>query len=350
MTNDVLDLPTELVLAEVRGSTGVITLNRPKALNALNREMVLAITAALEAWADDPAIDQVVVYSTAKHFCSGGDMRFLRDETNAGRSEAIEEFLEPEYRMNALIANYPKPYVALMNGIVMGGGAGISVYGSHRVITPRTALSMPESKIGFVNDVGMSHVLQNLPGHESVGLGIYLGLTGYRLTAADLMEVGLGTHLVESLDGLLDEIVASGLGAIEARAIEPEKSSLPEIYDQVDRVFAAPWPEIEQNLGELEPDLRASVDEMLIGASPTSLVTSAEAFLANQGKDLVDASENERVLGGFIGRHNDFDEGVRAVLVDKSGDAKFSERVDPEIIRALLDDRESRLGLEKYRK
>ncbi|WP_018297534.1 3-hydroxyisobutyryl-CoA hydrolase [Corynebacterium lubricantis] len=322
------------VKVTVEKSTGILTLDRPKALNSLNDEMMTLITDALIAWKDDPAIEQVVIRSDAKHFCAGGDVRTIRDQVLAEDFQPVDDFFAYEYNTNLMISEYPKPYIALMNGLTMGGGLGVSAHGSHRVITSDSWASMPEINIGFITDVGISHLFQHLPGHPSLALGKFLGLTGYRLKAADMIETGLATHHVESFDGLLEAIIEKGVSAIEEAAIAPSASpELPSLYDGIEAQFQGSWEEIEQNL---HGDLKELVDKLTSQASPSALVAATELFEANSQLDLAGSLDNEGALGSFMRREPDFAEGVRAVLVDKDQDPHFAEAGPAERYRAVL--------------
>ncbi|OEX98281.1 3-hydroxyisobutyryl-CoA hydrolase [Corynebacterium sp. BCW_4722] len=325
------------VLTEIRGTTGVITLDRPKALNSLNTEMVDIIKEALEKWRDDDAIEQVVVQSSGKHFCAGGDVRAVRDSVLEGNLEEVERFFADEYAMNVDIANYPKPYIALCNGVVMGGGMGISAHASHMVVTEDAFASMPEMFIAYITDVGMSWKLQNLPKRPSQSLGTFLGLTGYRMSADDMLATGLASHKVASLDGVLDGIVEKGIGYLDEVALEQGESELEQLIDGAEQTFTGPWEEIQANLERAPEEFRTKVDELMVGAAPSALVAAAELFAANAGKPLEEAIANEDELGKAIYREPDFAEGVRAVLVDKTKDADFAPQPSPEKYREILN-------------
>lgn len=320
----------------VRQSTGVITLDRPEALNSINPEILFPVIDALETWRDDEGVEQVVVKSSGKHFCAGGDVRRVREQVLAGNHAEADEFFAREYEMNLMISQYPKPYISLISGVVMGGGLGLSAHGSHIVITPDAFASMPEMNIGFFTDVGMSHRLQNLPKNPSLDLGMFLALTGYRLKADDMMATGLATHLVESLDGLAERIIAEGPGVLEEVAIEPGESELEKLYPLIRGAFSAPWPQIKKNI-ESTPELAEIVEPLIVHASPSSLVASAELMLANSKRDLAGSLENEIRLGKKLRQETDFLEGVRAVLVDKSNDARFAPEPGPEEYRDVLE-------------
>src|SRR5215472_9140593 len=183
------------ILCERRGTAGVVTLNRPQALNAVTHDMVRSLWHWLETWARDPAVTRIVITASGQRaFSAGGDIRVLHDLGRAGRQEDALPFWRDEYRLNTFIKGYPKPYVALIDGITMGGGVGLSIHGSHRVAGDRFVFAMPEAGIGFFPDVGATFVLPRLPGE----LGLYLALTGERLDAADGVLSGIATHRVAS--------------------------------------------------------------------------------------------------------------------------------------------------------
>jgi enoyl-CoA hydratase len=188
------------VLVRVSGSCGRITLNRPRALNALTLEMVNIMHAALMTWAHDVSIQFVLVDGAGERgLCAGGDIRAMYNAVIADRRDLATDFFRNEYRLNYLISRYPKPYVALMDGIVMGGGIGISAHASHRIVTERSELAMPETAIGFVPDVGGTHLLGTAPDE----LGTYLALTGSRIGAADAVFCRLADTVVLSGDLLI---------------------------------------------------------------------------------------------------------------------------------------------------
>ena len=187
------------IILERKGRVGSVTLNRPKALNALTQPMVLDLDARLKEWSEDPAIAAVVVRGAAREdgrvpFCAGGDIRLLYGERDDPDRHFATVFYAQEYRLNTFIFRYPKPYVALIDGVVMGGGVGISIHGSRRVMTERALFAMPETGIGLFPDVGATYFLPRITGKA----GLYLGLTGARIGAADSLYLGLATHVVAS--------------------------------------------------------------------------------------------------------------------------------------------------------
>ena len=250
-----------------------------------------------------------------------------------GREAEVDAFFADEYAMNLKIANYPKPYIALCSGVIMGGGMGVSAHGSHMVVTEDAFASMPEMNIGYITDVGMSWLLQNLPKVPSQSLGAFLGLTGYRMSPDDMLATGLATHKVATLDGVLDGIVAQGPGYVDTIALGAGESELLSLTDDIDSAFHGPWVEIKRRLSG---ELAELVEQLTAQASPSSLVAAAELFAANAAQDLAGALDNERRLGAVMLREPDFAEGVRAVLVDKDHAPRFAPQPDPAKYRSVL--------------
>lgn len=344
---------SDTVHATVSGLSGRLTLDRPKALNSLDTTMVRAIAGALERWRADDAVAQVILDSAhPKAFCAGGDVRAVREAQLAGDFASGDEFFAVEYRMNAAIAEFPKPYLALIDGIAMGGGLGVSLHGSHRVVTERASAAMPEMAIGFVPDVGVSHLSQRTPvagGAADPAVARFLGLTGYRLDAAELLWAGWATHYIGSADipAFLRRADAAGVDAALAEfARDPAEAGEPALARwraEIDAVFGAgDYAAIEAALDapDRDPGFRAEVGRLLRPAAPTSLVAATELYRANLDVDLRTALGHELVIGGLLRRHHNFAEGVRAVLVDKDRAPRFDpERaasVDPAPYREAL--------------
>ena len=205
-----MNAPTPEILFERKGAAGLVTLNRPQALNAVTLGMVRALMRQLQEWRDDPAVTRVVVTAAGgRAFSAGGDIRALYDAGTSGRHAEMLAFYGEEYALNTVIKHYPKPYVALIDGICMGGGVGVSVHGSHRVAGDRYLFAMPEVGIGFFPDVGATWFLPRLPGE----LGAYCALTGDRLGAADAVAATIATHRVASC-----AVCRSGRGAVRRGA------------------------------------------------------------------------------------------------------------------------------------
>lgn len=335
---------TETVRSWVAGRVGRVELDRQQALNALDLTMIRALRRALDAWREDPAVEAVVVTGAGRAFCAGGDVRGVREQVLAGEAAEAEQFFVEEYALNAAIACYPKPYVAILDGVAMGGGLGVSVHGSVRVATERAVLAMPETAIGFAPDVGTSHVLPRLPG----ALGFAMALAGVRLDAPDALESGLATHYTDSADvpDLLDRLEQHGLSALETVTGRPAgPGSLAPVGDVIAHAFSAP--SVETVFARLDHDAddggpagewAAATAASLRTMSPTSLVTAHELLGAGATSSLAACLERERRAAHWlIGRH-DFAEGVRAVLVDKDRTPAWSPATLGEVDTAEIRD------------
>lgn len=309
----------DFIRFERRDAIGRILLDRPAVLNALDLAMFDALGRTLARWRDDPAIEAVVIRGNGRAFSAGGDITAVRRAALAGDAAANDLNYRTEYSLNALIASYPKPYVALIHGYCMGGGLGVAVHGSHRVVTASAQLAMPETAIGFFPDIGASEVLGKLPG----GLGVYLGLTGTRLGAADALATGLATHDVGDAD--LAEIEAAlvdraSIDATLARyACTPPAGTLASDRDAIDRCFGAPSSllQIVTNLeAEGSPWARDASQRLRAGA-PTSLALTLAMIRQGRELDLLTALRIEYLLAKELWRSPDFHEGVRAMVVEK---------------------------------
>jgi enoyl-CoA hydratase/carnithine racemase len=328
------------IVATRRGRIGHILLNRPKALNALDTPMLLAMTAALEQWHDDPHVHAVVCEGAGgRAFCAGGDIRAIRAYALAGDHRAVEEFFATEYALNAMIDEYPKPYIAIIDGVCMGGGIGLSVHGDMRVTSEASLFAMPETAIALFPDVGATFMLPRLPG----ALGMYLGLTGARLHGADAVHAGIATHFVPkaSIAGLADAIAADGVAAVGALAQTPAPFSLAPHRAAIDRCFGRD--SVAAIVAALEAEGTEWAAETLAAlrhVSPSAVLWSFEAIRRGAGSSLRGALAAELVLTRHISVHPEFHEGVRAMLVDKDRTPHWSparlEDVDPDAIRGLF--------------
>ncbi|MGW8482925.1 enoyl-CoA hydratase/isomerase family protein [Microbacterium sp. NPDC055903] len=310
------------VLVRAEGSLGRITLNRPEAINAIDLDMIRAIAAALEAWRSDTDIQIVVLDGEGRGLCSGGDVRALYDLVVAGRAEETSTFFREEYALDALIAEYPKPVVAFADGITMGGGIGLAGHAAIRIVTERSKLAMPETRIGFTPDVGGTYLLGRAPGR----LGEYLGLTGGVMDASDAIYTGFADHFVPSdrLDSLREALANRADPGTPSEIVllfdeTPEPSWLADERAWVDEVFAA------DSIGEIVDRLRARKEpaaaralETLSELAPTGLAVTLEAVREAREGELRAAlvGEYRRVLW-FAHHHPDLAEGIRAQLVDK---------------------------------
>ena len=305
------------ILFEKRGAVGLITLNRPKALNALNLAMVRAMRTQLDAWAGDPAVGCVVICGAGKRaFCAGGDIRAAAQSGREGTSYALD-FWREEYLLNAAIKHYPKPYLALMHGIAMGGGLGVSVHGTYRVADETSVFAMPETGIGFFPDVGGSYFLPRCPGE----IGMYLALTGARVGPADALYAGLATHLMraEEWPALLDRL-AEGRSPAELLSGSTSAAPLAEHRAAIDRIFAAP--SVEAILAALDAetdDWSRQTAATIRSKSPTSLKLAFRELREGWKLSFDDCLRMEFRLSSRILAGNDFYEGVRAALIDKDG-------------------------------
>ena len=337
------------VLFECRGAVGLITLNRPKALNALTHAMVVAMKARLDEWANDPEIGIVVIRGAGERaFCAGGDIRAIAESGRAGTSYALD-FWHDEYILNAAIKHYPKPYMALISGVAMGGGLGVSVHGNYRVVDETVKIAMPETGIGFFPDVGGSYFLSRCPGE----IGLYLALTGARLDAADALYAGIATHFVSSFDGLLDRL-ADGRAPEDVLAGLAKNSGKPSLAvhrAQIDRIFS--MDSVESVLAGLEEEgdeWSRETAATIRSKSPTSLKIAFREVRAGKNLSFDDCMRMEFRLSSRILSGEDFYEGVRAVIVDKDGaphwrHAKLDdvEHADVETYFAPLGEKELKL-------
>jgi enoyl-CoA hydratase len=324
-------MTTADVRFELRGPLALVTLDRPRALNALSHPMIRALDRQLVQWARDPAVQAVVIRGAGERaFCAGGDVRAVAEDARAareGRSNGAlsRDFFREEYTLNRRIHRYPKPYVALIDGLTLGGGAGLSVHGSHRIATERTEFAMPETAIGFFPDVGATWFLSRCPGQ----LGVFLALTGTRLRAGDLLAAGLATAFVPqaALATLVDEL-AGALGSGKARATvdavlarharAPEAPALSSVRDAIDRCFA--YDTVEQILAALAREGTRWASETIAtlhAMSPTSLKLALRLLRRGAGLELEAALAMEYRLSQACVAGHDFYEGIRAVLIDK---------------------------------
>ena len=311
---------TEL-FAEIEGRAGCITLNRPKALNALTYDQTLAIENAIDAWATNPDVQLVIIRGTGdRAMCAGGDVLTLYDKRNDGGAYA-SQFWRDEYRLNAKLGSYPKPVVALMDGIVMGGGIGLGGHASHRIVTERSALAMPETGIGLVPDVGGMWLLANAPGH----MGEYLGLLGERMGAGDALYAGFADTCVEG--ARLAELTAAlkdpegdpvGVG-VAAFAAAPAPVVHAARQSEIDRIFGEASVEaILAKLQASEEDWTDAAAAAMTKRSPLALKLALAAIRkARDFASLEEALNLEFRLTTRLFVHGEFIEGIRALLVDK---------------------------------
>ncbi|KWE63170.1 3-hydroxyisobutyryl-CoA hydrolase [Burkholderia ubonensis] len=328
------------VRAYVANRIGFLELNRPKALNALSVGMIRTLHAALDTWRDDPEVVAVVVYSPhARAFCAGGDVRFFHDAWQRGDRDAVDTFFIDEYSLNHAIFTYPKPYIALMHGVVMGGGMGISQAARHtgglRVVSDSTKMAMPETRIGLFPDVGMSWFLARTPG----AIGRYLAVTGATLDAAGALYAQLADVYVPDaalpalLDALRHERFDSGAQAVECVAAAaaahkvvptPGTSALADARAGIDRHFAQPdlvatlaSLDAEQDCAAVDGWVEKAAHAMRSQLSPLSMAVSLEVVERARGATMADCLRRDLDLTRSTFARGDVIEGVRALIVDK---------------------------------
>ena len=343
---------------------GRVHLNRPRAINSLTGEMVASMLFQLDAWADDDGVGAVFLDGAGeKGLCAGGDVRQMRELLLAGDPDAVVGFWAKEYELNGRIADYPKPFVAWMDGVVMGGGVGVASHGSRRLVTERSKVAMPETVIGFFPDVGGLYLLSRAPGE----LGTHAALTGGTFSGADAVVLGLADEVVPSVDkervladlaaDLATEIAADGADTrpggppVEASSGVPDGatatgdatvSELVQQRDWIDACYAGDDAVVilERLRTHDDPAARAA-GEAIAARSPLSVVVTLEAIRRARSMSVHEVLEQDARLGRTFSRHPDFTEGVRALLVDKDNAPRWADasvaEVDPAVVRAAFD-------------
>ncbi len=300
------------------GRAGRITLTRPKALNAMSYDMCLAIEAALDDWATDDDVALLIIDAEGdKAFCAGGDIQQLYDTGRAGDFAYGRTFWRDEYRLNAKIAEYPKPYIAFMQGFTMGGGVGISCHGAHRIVCDSSQIAMPECGIGLVPDVGGSLILSNAPGR----LGEYLGLTTSRMGPADAIYAGFADAYIpqDHWPALIAKLEETG-DVSHIKGETPPQGTLNDQQPEVDALFdGADLGAIVTALEASDSDLAASALKSMRRNSPLSMASTVEILhrLRGAGGDIRHALELEYRFTFRAMEHGDFLEGIRAAVIDK---------------------------------
>jgi enoyl-CoA hydratase len=332
------------ILFERKGVAGLVTLNRPRALNAVSHAMVRALAQQLGEWETDLAVTRVIVTARGgRAFSAGGDLRDLYDLGRAGRYEEALGFFHDEYRLNSRIKHYRKPYVALIDGIVMGGGAGISIHGSHRVAGERFVFGMPEVGIGFFPDIGATWFLPRLPGR----LGAYCALTGERLNAADATTAGVATHRVAS--SRFPELIEALCGNVPVDAVlgafsEPLSKAATAAQIAIDRLFN--HERVEDVLAALDAEAAgAGMDAAFASRmaalirlkSPTSLKIALAQMRRGPALDFNGCMRTEFRIVSRVMRGQDFYEGVRAVIIDKDQAPRWNPATLEAVVPAQVE-------------
>lgn len=328
---------TDEVICRIEGGVGRITLNRPGALHALTTVMCQAMVEALTAWRDDPAVTSVLIdHSGERGFCAGGDIRMLA-ESGASDGRAAREFFHIEYRLNALLMAYETPCVAVMDGVVMGGGVGVALPCAYRIATERTTFAMPETGIGLFPDVGGGWHLPRLPGKT----GLWLALTGARIKAADCAALGLATHVAKAEDvaALKAAVVSEGPSAVARFAIDPGPAPLAAMRADLDRLFGGA--SVEAIFEALEADgsdwAKAQLTTLRTKSPQTLKVAFRQLKLGGQMTRFADNMAMEYRIGARVVARHDFIEGVRAVIIDKDHAPKWSPSTLEGVDEAMLD-------------
>ncbi|MDP2213661.1 enoyl-CoA hydratase/isomerase family protein [Phenylobacterium sp.] len=329
------------VLTRIQGAVGRITLNRPGALHALTTGMCQAMIEALVAWRQDPAVTFVLIdHSGERGFCAGGDIRMLA-KSGAGDGFAAREFFFTEYRLNHLIHEFPKPVMAIMDGVTMGGGVGLALPARYRVATERTTFAMPETGIGLFPDVGGGWHLPRLPGKS----GLWLALTGARLKAADCELLGLATDyvLADQIEGLKAQIITdpdaveTHLTLLEA---DPGRPPLGLHRDEMDHLFAGD--SVEAIFAALEADggdwAKAQLEVLKTKSPQTLKVAFRQLSLGAQAQSFAENMEMEYRIGARVVGLYDFIEGVRAVILDKDNAPRWNPARLEGVSEAMLDE------------
>jgi enoyl-CoA hydratase len=330
----------QTVIARLDGRVGRIVLNRPQALNALDLPMIRTCTQALQTWSDDPLVHGVVIEAAGERaFCAGGDVRALRQYHLDGEHHKAETFFRDEYALNLMIATYPKPYIALIDGICMGGGIGVTVHAPYRVATEQAAFAMPETAIGFFPDIGATFFLPRLPGQ----LGTYLGLTGVRMQGTDAVHAGLATHFVPRTDlpRLSRALAKDGPGALGSHITPLPSFSLAAQRAAIDHCFSADTMiEIIRRIEAIGDSWASETLTALRAMSPSALCWTLKALQRGACLTLSQCLATELALTRATMRHHDFAEGVRAMVVDKDRTPRWQpsriEEVDPAEIAGLF--------------
>ncbi|WP_449373557.1 enoyl-CoA hydratase/isomerase family protein [Arthrobacter psychrolactophilus] len=333
------------VLVERHGQLGQLILNRPKAMNALNHAMVKAVARALDEWENDDGVTMVVISGAGERgLCAGGDIVSIYHDARTGGNSS-EQFWRDEYHLNARIRRYPKPIVTLMDGVVLGGGVGISAHASHRIVTERSRIGMPETGIGFVPDVGGTYLLAHAPGE----LGTHAGLTGSMVSGADAIAMGLANHYVDSalLPTLVAELAERSVSSVVGRYGQaPPESALAQARWWIDAAYASDSAEtILERLARVDDPAATAAAETIAAKSPTAVtVTLAALRRARALSSLEEALNQELRVSLRALRWPDFAEGIRAQLVDKDRNPQWQPASLAEVPEELVTGAFAHLG------
>lgn len=323
-----------IISFEIRRNVGIVSLNRPAVLNCLNLDMINQLKYQLQVWQEDPHVHFVIIRSDLeKALCAGGDLKEIYEAACRSDQAFLNTFFKEEYGLNAFISSYKKPYISFMQGITMGGGMGITVNGSHCIVTDNSILAMPEVFIGFFPDAGGSYFLNKCPGKT----GLLLGLSGYRMNAADALYTGIATHYVSSqgLNALFHALIETDISQNPREGIHaildifsstpPMVSNLEKNRVQIDEYFQ------EEDIGDLVIGLRLSknhwiqeVRKKMEEASPFSLAITHQMLKKSKSLSFAECMEGELRLALKFFQNSDVLEGIRSVVIDKDRAPKWS--------------------------
>ena len=301
----------DILFSEI-DQTGIIKLNRPKALNALNLEMAKKFYDKLLEWEENNNISRVILYGEGKHFCAGGDVKSL---VLAGKKNQLKyDFFKIEYQLNYLISQFSKEFLSIWNGVVMGGGVGLSIYGDHRLVTDNSKFAMPEASIGFFPDVGGSYFLSNLPGN----IGKYVGLTGDVLSVNELIFFGLATHYINfnDIENVKENFINNGNILSDNYEVENDTNIIRNI-DQINELFDGNIKKIIANLKNNNSEFSKKILDILSNKCPMSLAITTKLIDDAKGRSLKECLEIEFQLSQKIVYRDDFDNGVTSLLISK---------------------------------
>ncbi len=301
----------DILFSEI-DQTGIIKLNRPKALNALNLEMAKKFYDKLLEWEENNNISRVILYGEGKHFCAGGDVKSL---VLAGKKNQLKyDFFKIEYQLNYLISQFSKEFLSIWNGVVMGGGVGLSIYGDHRLVTDNSKFAMPEASIGFFPDVGGSYFLSNLPGN----IGKYVGLTGDVLSVNELIFFGLATHYINlnDIEDVKENFINNGNILSDNYEVENDTNIIRNI-DQINELFDGNIKKIIANLKNNNSEFSKKILDILSNKCPMSLAITTKLIDDAKGRSLRECLEIEFQLSQKIVYRDDFDNGVTSLLISK---------------------------------
>ena len=314
------------ILFEVKNSTGIITLNRPNALNALNLNMAVQFSNQLREWENNNKIERVLLVGKGKHFCAGGDVKSVH--LSGPFSKLKSEFFSKEYSLNLQIKKFPKPYLSIWQGVVMGGGVGLSIYGDYRITTESTKFAMPETSIGFFPDVGGSFFLSRLDNN----IGKYLGLTGELIQSKDLINFGLATNFCpeDKIDKLITQYIIDG--SVSNYETENSSNFANEKLDFIKKNFSGDIYEIFNNMRTLSD--QEKLISNLQSKCPMSLAVTTLLIEDSPNRTLKECLEIEYRLSQKMVNRHDFGEGIEAVLIEKH----HNPRWEPNSIKDIIKD------------